>query len=282
MYRISCIALLCALIVALLYQPQLSASDIVSSHANVLLLTAHPDDECMFFAPTIQALTRTNAHIYSLCLSVGDADGLGPIRKEELGRSLDVLGVPADRRWVVDHPDLQDNFTAHWDPETIASVIQPYVTSNNISTILTFDAGGISGHPNHKSLPEGAAHLLIHRGRNLIRLFTLVTRPILPKYTGILAPLSSKLSLYQHRIPPFLNAEFNQIFRAIHLAFSFNPKTKTAPQRVVISGIPEYLTALRAMCAHASQLVWFRWLYVIFSRYMWVNEWVEIPVHQVL
>jgi len=105
----------------------------------------------MFFAPTIQALTRTNAYVYSLCLSVGDADGLGPIRREELGRSLDVLGVPADRRWVVDHPyvphplpcssnptrhrDLQDNFTAQWNPETIADVIQPYVTTHNISTV---------------------------------------------------------------------------------------------------------------------------------------------------
>jgi N-acetylglucosaminylphosphatidylinositol deacetylase len=25
--------------------------------------------------------------------------------------------------------------------------------------------------------------------------------------------------------------------------------------------------------------VWFRWLYVSFSRYMWVNEWLEVKVH---
>jgi N-acetylglucosaminylphosphatidylinositol deacetylase len=39
-----------------------------------------------------------------------------------------------------------------------------------------------------------------------------------------------------------------------------------------------YFTALRAMREHWSQLVWFRWLYVSFSRYMWVNEWVEIAI----
>ncbi|EEB97029.1 hypothetical protein MPER_03735, partial [Moniliophthora perniciosa FA553] len=45
---------------------------------------------------------------------------------------------------------------------------------------------------------------------------------------------------------------------------------------VFVAGIDDYLTALRAMKQHWSQLVWFRWLNVMFSRYMWVNEWVEI------
>lgn len=38
----------------------------------VLLITAHPDDECMFFAPTILALTRlAPENVYLLCLSNG-------------------------------------------------------------------------------------------------------------------------------------------------------------------------------------------------------------------
>jgi len=49
-----------------------------------------------------------------------------------------------------------------------------------------------------------------------------------------------------------------------------------------ISGIQDYLTALRAMRQHWSQLVWFRWLYVLFSKYMWVNEWVEVQVEGVI
>jgi N-acetylglucosaminylphosphatidylinositol deacetylase len=36
----------------------------------VLILTAHPDDECMFFSPTIQALTSV-ANVHVLCLSQG-------------------------------------------------------------------------------------------------------------------------------------------------------------------------------------------------------------------
>ncbi|KAG6813849.1 hypothetical protein H0H92_006793 [Tricholoma furcatifolium] len=234
---------------------------------NVLLLTAHPDDECMFFAPTIRALTRAQTPVFSLCLSTGDADGLGTIRKDELARSLEVLDIPPHRRWVVDHPDLQDNFTARWDAQTIADVLQPYVTSNNIKTILTFDSGGVSGHPNHCSLADGVTHL-----PDPPKLYTLITRPTHAKYLGVLAPVLAKFALYQDRIHvyPDIAAPIN---RFLKFATEF-----TSSQPLVVSGIYDYLTALQAMRAHASQLVWFRWLYVLFSRYMWVNEWAEVTL----
>lgn len=101
----------------ILLQPLSFNSHKVFSNDNavqrVLLLTAHPDDECMFFAPTILSLispTPSTSHdsisteLFSLCLSVGDADGQGPERVKELGRSLDVLGVNEDRRWILDTP----------------------------------------------------------------------------------------------------------------------------------------------------------------------------------
>ena len=73
-----------------------------------LLLTAHPDDECMFFAPTILALQEAPLlhppKLHSLCLSVGNADGLGDIRRRELEGSLEVLGIGEGRRWVIDTP----------------------------------------------------------------------------------------------------------------------------------------------------------------------------------
>ena len=90
--------------------------DTNATETNILLLTAHPDDECMFFAPTLLGMHKlahasqgagklTKKHnLYSLCLSVGDADGLGKIRREELSRSLDVLGITEGNRQVVDRP----------------------------------------------------------------------------------------------------------------------------------------------------------------------------------
>lgn len=90
----------------------------------ILLLTAHPDDEAFFFGPTLTSLipslpapvsassrekasdtiALTLPQVYSLCLSVGNADGLGNVRKGELGDSLDILGVAEERRWILDRP----------------------------------------------------------------------------------------------------------------------------------------------------------------------------------
>lgn len=73
----------------------------------ICLLIAHPDDEAMFFSPTLLWLTRPELgnQIFILCLSSGDADGLGHVRKEELRKSALLLGVKSsghvDRKSVV-------------------------------------------------------------------------------------------------------------------------------------------------------------------------------------
>ncbi|KIJ39032.1 hypothetical protein M422DRAFT_258186 [Sphaerobolus stellatus SS14] len=226
------------------------ASSLFDKDDRILLLTAHPDDECMFFAPTIAALVQNGIKVFSLCLSIGNADGLGDVRPLELKRSLAVLGVPADHSEVVNHTALQDNIHQSWDPEIIADVLKPFVEVHNITTILTFDERGVSNHPNHYSLPLGAVHLLRSMPNISIRLLSLKTVPTLPKYTGLFSPIVT------------------------HIWYSFVVKPR---QPVFVAGFKGYRTALQAMYQHWSQLVWFRWLYVLFSRYMWVNEW--LPVH---
>lgn len=49
----------------------------------------------MFFAPTLLALTRPELgnHLKILCLSSGNADGLGETRKKELIKSGMMLGL---------------------------------------------------------------------------------------------------------------------------------------------------------------------------------------------
>jgi N-acetylglucosaminylphosphatidylinositol deacetylase len=92
----------------------------------ICLLIAHPDDEAMFFAPTVLALTDPSLgnHVKILCLSsgrldlplhtqwvcsngagVGDADGLGETRKKELAKSGISLGLrQEDDVFVVESP----------------------------------------------------------------------------------------------------------------------------------------------------------------------------------
>lgn len=50
-------------------------------------------------------------------------------------------------------------------------------------------------------------------------------------------------------------------------------KTSTPETSLLFVSSPgQYLITHKAMRQHSSQLVWFRWLYVIFSRYMMINE----------
>ncbi|KDQ31957.1 hypothetical protein PLEOSDRAFT_1100475 [Pleurotus ostreatus PC15] len=229
-----------------------------SKPGGILLVTAHPDDECMFFAPTLLALLqdpRHAPHVHSLCLSTGDADGLGDTRVLELERSLDVLGVVKGNRKIVNHPALRDNITTEWDAAVIGDFVWQYITEHNIEAVLTFDSGGVSGHPNHKSIPQAIAALAAEMkapfasdpSSTYPRVFTLVSEPLFKKYTG---PLDAVLA----------------------------PLTRSKDPLVFTSGVKQYRQALAAMQAHESQLVWFRWLYVHFSRYMWVNEWKRLPI----
>ena len=100
------ILLLSIVLAFLLYSKELfSTTELAVKSKNILLVTAHPDDEVMFFAPTILSLSRkTSVSLFHLCLSSGNADGLGVIREAELANSLDVLGIDRDKRWMFDHP----------------------------------------------------------------------------------------------------------------------------------------------------------------------------------
>jgi len=75
-------------------------------NTTIHLLIAHPDDEAMFFAPTLLALTSPslNNTVSVLCLSTGNAENLGPIREKELAASCEILGVDRTRVHSFDHP----------------------------------------------------------------------------------------------------------------------------------------------------------------------------------
>ncbi|KAF9525062.1 putative deacetylase LmbE-like domain-containing protein [Crepidotus variabilis] len=252
---------------------------------NLLLVTAHPDDEAMFFAPTLLALTRKpEVNVFHLCLSDGNADGLGSVRKAELGVSVELLGIPKQKSWVINHPQLKDNITAEWDSAVIARAVKPYVTELKIDTVLTFDTRGISGHPNHISILEGVKTLIQNINATtpnepLPRLFSLFSAPLATKYISLTSVVMGKLDLY-------IYFALRKLEDLVIFVISYQDPTILAPliprheemgaSPVFISGYEGYLTSLSAMTAHASQMVWFRWLYVGFSRYMWANAWDEV------
>lgn len=265
----------------------------------ICLLIAHPDDEAMFFAPTVLALTRpeTGNHVKILCLSsgashcpihlapnersqlttgsTGNADGLGETRKKELAKSGLTLGLRnEDDVFVVESPDFQDGMTATWDTAKIktllSSAFAPHLKSAapaqsdrptaTIDALITFDAGGVSGHPNHASLYHGAVAFVagLAQGRDgwqpPVDLYTLTSISVLRKYTSFL-----------DTVPTLASWAFGSSF-----------KDKKHPNALVfLNGLGGggIATAWKAMTtAHQSQMVWFRYGWIVFSRYMVVND----------
>ncbi|XP_044849915.1 N-acetylglucosaminyl-phosphatidylinositol de-N-acetylase isoform X2 [Mauremys mutica] len=124
-----------------------------------LVVTAHPDDEAMFFAPTILSLGRFRAQLWLLCCSSGNYYNQGESRKKELVQSCAVLGIPSSNVTVIDHRDLPDDPSVEWDTHLLSTFVLEHIETNHINLLITFDAGGVSGHANHIALYTALRYL---------------------------------------------------------------------------------------------------------------------------
>lgn len=248
------------------------------SGKRILLLIAHPDDEAMFFGPTLLRLSQPSLgnQIFILCLSSGDADGLGHIRKDELRKSALQLGVThPDHVVVVEDERFPDSMTTNWDAKAIGGLLMRYFAPDNastraseapkalIDTIITFDSGGVSGHPNHISLLHGATNFLRtlmqrHSGWEApVKLYTLTTTNVLRKYAGI----------------------FDPAMTIITCLWKTKERGAFPTPVLAMSGFGDVRKAQKAMTtAHKSQMRWFRWGWIGVSRYMVVNDLTKVKV----
>ncbi|OZC12568.1 N-acetylglucosaminylphosphatidylinositol deacetylase [Onchocerca flexuosa] len=113
-----------------------------------LLVIAHPDDETMFFTPTLHGLRLSGSNIYLLCISTGNSSGLGVTRKYELASAFIVHGLSLDNLTILDYDNFQDGFI-QWSKEELAKVILRHMQMLDVDLVITFDEGGVSAHPNH-------------------------------------------------------------------------------------------------------------------------------------
>ena len=99
------------------------------------------------------------------------------------------------------------------------------------------------------------------------KVYSLVTTSLLPKYTGVFGGLFARFALW-----------LKIIVKGLPVVNLFTSDWEPTP--IFVSGAEQYIRGLSAMKQHWSQMVWFRWLNVLFSRYMWVNEWQEVDIVQ--
>ena len=162
-----------------------------------------------------------------------------------------------DSMTVTWHPRLISNLLTTTFAPKMASIPSKEAPQANIDAIITFDAHGVSSHPNHKSLYTGAhtfLKALMHRHSGWecpIKLYTLTTTSVLRKYLAILdAPATFAAAVVRRK------------------------ELGGFPTPLVFASSPVgYRTAQNAMTtAHESQMRWFRWGWITLSRYMVLND----------
>lgn len=142
----------------------------------VLMIIAHPDDESMFFTPVLHAMAQHNELVYQgfphlrksgtnnnasngnnndkpslefqkvtpalydihiLCLTTGNAAGLGKIRSEELiNTCVNIHNIDRGNIEIIsDDIRLPDSMTAPWDQNVVVEYISNYIQRKNLHMI---------------------------------------------------------------------------------------------------------------------------------------------------
>ncbi|GBE58869.1 N-acetylglucosaminyl-phosphatidylinositol de-n-acetylase, putative [Babesia ovata] len=202
---------------------------------SIAFVTAHPDDESMFFTPLLELLSSTpsiaggRVRVELISLTKGDFAGLGDVRIVELDAVCRRYKVNCT---VVDESEWQDGPSA-WDVEKVSERIEEFVNERGVGLIFTFDRHGASGHPNHISVHE--AVLNMKKRLPGVTVWRLHTYAILNKY---FAPFAVVRSLF---VRPSL--------------ISFSP-----------------LKVIRNMSVHRSQWRWYLYLWSLFGSYSYTNS----------
>ena len=76
--------------------------------------------------------------VHIVCLSSGNYDGLGEIRKEELIKSASFLGVNKEHCLVVDVDGLRDHPTQPWNRDVVSRTVKEYLVKHNIRKVIYF------------------------------------------------------------------------------------------------------------------------------------------------
>jgi LmbE family N-acetylglucosaminyl deacetylase len=117
----------------------------------LVCIFAHPDDEAFGPGGTI-ALQAKERDVYVICVTDGDAGqnsseetrDLGTVRKEELLRSTNILGVKE-----VFFLGYKDGYLSNALYHEIAKNILHIISPLQPDTLLTFEPRGVSGHIDH-------------------------------------------------------------------------------------------------------------------------------------
>lgn len=231
---------------------------------NVLFVTAHPDDELMFFGPTLLSEIRaraerpgvTSTKVHLLCLSQGDFYGDGHRRGKELADACLYLCGDTKRHAdvfrleVLNDEHLPDSPDVNWPAEAVIKHVVEYISEHEITKVITFDASGVSCHPNHQAIHHAFSQLKAKYIPTAVELWQLQTVPLWRKYSS------------------WLDVLFTSLLQ--------QPTDRRRTLPIHLLTFSEYLHLFQSLRRHRSQMLWFRYLYAATSRYMLINSLTQL------
>lgn len=112
-----------------------------------LIVVAHPDDEAIFFS---SALLKNSTPARVICVTDGNADGMGEIRMNQFQRSCESLG--AEKWSCMKLPDL---YESRLDVKTIQNELKKWDAP---ATVYTHSPVGDYMHPHHQDVSYAVHH----------------------------------------------------------------------------------------------------------------------------
>lgn len=254
----------------------LPSSASMVQNSTIYFIIAHPDDEVMFFSPSVIEFSKVshNNKVKLLCFSKGDADSdiMGNIRTRELYESARILGISQDNVVLMD--EFKDGMNENWDTKRIAEILKSKINhkASERTVLVTFDQDGVSGHPNHKALYYGVLHYikLIGGRSHDTRVLILQSLNFLEKYSSTFL---TNVELFVENISRSIFSSF--LIVKINISF-FNSKYSTQVLKIY-SDLNMLSVSYAAMAyGHYSQMVWFRYGWLLLSRYLTYNHLIEL------
>lgn len=222
-------------------------STVSQDWSDVLLVTAHPDDETMFFSPLLY-----HCKPYILVLSNGNFNNKGEAREEEMRQFC----IKNNLQYRI--LGFRDN--ENWDIMEMKLIILFEICFLKKKTIVTFGPGGVSGHKNHVSCYEAVKR--IENNLKKIKKITKNSSIFANKMKG------DKITYKTFRKLRKLDVKFKylkswSIFQKYF--FIFDRCDFSLP-------IFQMFYGFKNMRVFGTQMVWFRYLYCLVSNYMNSNK----------
>ncbi|KAF8004799.1 hypothetical protein HF325_000256 [Metschnikowia pulcherrima] len=244
-------------------------------NSTVYFVIGHPDDEVMFFLPSLVELAKPkhNNVVKLICFSKGDAAdaSFGDIRAQELRNSARIVGLEPQNVVVMDK--FKDGMDIQWHAADVAESLHTHISQSKDSDVvlITFDEFGVSSHPNHISLYYGCREYFRTYVKLPLRLYVLKSLNFWEKYSFTLL---TNVELLVDIVSRFF---LNTLKININVSF-FNTYSGRSLSLVKFYSDLNMLSVSYAAMAygHYSQMVWFRYGWLMFSRYLTFNHLIQI------